>query len=209
MRWNVFVWFASCSRSSSSVYACLILVHIPLSWSMPARSTPSKTSTFSLATRQTARSQHESTFTVVPTGDRRGFASVAKITVALLFTNVFYIYKTAKRFYFSCLLHASTPAAFCAGALRWRAVIGSRCFSSLTGQIFVSKRPRHRSCWWGQLRNIQNLCRSTSCNVYLFLCAAQSVCSPRRGVLYGVCRAKGALCFHPWPLYWGQVGYLQ
>lgn len=66
------------SRSSSSVYACLILVHIPLSWSMPARWTPSKTSTYTLATRQTARSQHEPTFTVVPTGDRRGSASVAR-----------------------------------------------------------------------------------------------------------------------------------
>lgn len=91
MRSNVFVWFASRSRSSNSVYVCLILVHIPLSWSMPATWTPSKTSTYSSATRQTARSQHEPTFTVVPTGDRRGFASVAKITVALVFTDVFYI----------------------------------------------------------------------------------------------------------------------
>ena len=54
---------------SSSRYVWLILVHIPLYWSMPTRRTPSKMSTYSSMASQGATPGPGSTFTAVPTGE--------------------------------------------------------------------------------------------------------------------------------------------
>lgn len=190
-----------CRRCSSSVCACLALVRIPWCWSTPARRTPSRPSTYCWVSRRTVGWQHEPTSTAAPTGDSVAFC-FGKATqrwcpwVSLHF-------RGEKKELSDVFVFLS--AASCAGVLQWRVGIASPCFSSRTGRMFVFSRPRHRSCWWGHLAKDVDFCGGASCDLCLLLSAVQSVCNPRRGVLYGVRGAEGALCLHPWPIYTRQV----